>query len=208
MYARLMPIRTQTLPVCLVMRTIQILPAPRVGLDSSSLLQIVLSFGNPSYRQSYRYFYNWRSRNRTPTGVRYCQACHILYICCPRGDYNEWSTERATATAITGGVGIGHSQSEILSSMSYFIYLLSIVACPLMSPLYLMYRDSYRYCYNWRSRNSTKSTINPNTTIPQIWPPWWCRSPLIRRGIYGSARSDVRNLFWRGRAGGWLKRII
>jgi hypothetical protein len=25
--------------------------APRVGLDSSSLLQIVLSFGNPSYRQ-------------------------------------------------------------------------------------------------------------------------------------------------------------
>ncbi len=30
-----------------------------------------------------------------------------LYICCPRGDYDEWSKERATATAITGGVGIG-----------------------------------------------------------------------------------------------------
>ena len=51
MYARLMPIRMQTLPVCLVMRTIQILPAPRVGLDALSLLQIVLSFGIPSYRQ-------------------------------------------------------------------------------------------------------------------------------------------------------------
>jgi hypothetical protein len=58
------------------------------------------------------------------------------------------------------------------------------------------------------SRNSTKCTVNPNTTIPQIWPPWWCRLPLIRRGIYGSARSDARNFFRRGRAGGWLKRII
>jgi len=34
-----------------VMRNIQILPVPRVGLDLSSFLQIVLSFGNPSYRQ-------------------------------------------------------------------------------------------------------------------------------------------------------------
>jgi hypothetical protein len=58
------------------------------------------------------------------------------------------------------------------------------------------------------SRNSTKSTVNPNTTIPQIWPPWWCRLPLIRRGIYGSSRLDARNLFRRCRAGGWSKRII
>ena len=58
------------------------------------------------------------------------------------------------------------------------------------------------------SRNSTKSTVNPNTTIPQIWPPWWCHSPLIWCGIYGSAWSVVCNLFWRGRAGGWLKQII
>jgi hypothetical protein len=58
------------------------------------------------------------------------------------------------------------------------------------------------------SRNSTKSTVNPNTTIPQTLPPWWCRSPLIRRGIYGSARSDAPTLFQRGRAGGWSKRII
>ena len=58
------------------------------------------------------------------------------------------------------------------------------------------------------SRNSTKSTLNPNTTIPQIWPPWWCRLPLIRRGIYGSARSDTPTLFQRGRAGWWSKRII
>jgi hypothetical protein len=55
------------------------------------------------------------------------------------------------------------------------------------------------------SRNSTKSTVNPNTTIPQILPPWWCRSPLIRRGIYGSFRSDARNLFRRCRAGRWSK---
>ena len=58
------------------------------------------------------------------------------------------------------------------------------------------------------SRNSTKSTLNPNTTIPQIWPPWWCRLPLIRRGIYGSARSDAPTLFQRGRAWWWSKRII
>jgi len=53
--AKLMPIWTQILLVCMVMRNIQILPAPRVGLDSSSLLQIVLSFGKPSYRQIWLY---------------------------------------------------------------------------------------------------------------------------------------------------------
>jgi hypothetical protein len=58
------------------------------------------------------------------------------------------------------------------------------------------------------SRNSTKSTVNPNTTIPQIWPPWWCRLPLIRRGIYGPARSYAPTLFRRGLAEGWLKWII
>ncbi len=60
-YARLMPIQMQILLVCLVMRTIQILPAPRVGLDSSSLLQIVLSFGNPSYRQR-RLYPRWKPK--------------------------------------------------------------------------------------------------------------------------------------------------
>jgi hypothetical protein len=55
------------------------------------------------------------------------------------------------------------------------------------------------------SRNSRKSTVNPNTTIPQICSPGWCRSPLIRRGIYGSTRSNARNIFRRGWAGGWLK---
>jgi len=51
------------------------------------------------------------------------------------------------------------------------------------------------------SRNSTKSTVNPNTTIPQIWPPWWCRLPLLRRGICGYSRSYAPTLFQRGRAG-------
>jgi hypothetical protein len=32
--------------------------------------------------------------------------------------------------------------------------------------------------------------------------------PLIRRRIYGLARSYARNLFRRGRTGGWLKRLI
>ncbi len=57
------------------------------------------------------------------------------------------------------------------------------------------------------SRNSTKSTVNPNTTIPQIWPPWWCRSPLIWRGIYGPARLYAPTLFRRCRAGGGVKPI-
>ena len=37
-----------------------------------------------------------------------------------------------------------------------------------------------------------------------------CRLPLIliQHGIYGSTQTDARNLFRRGRAGGWLKRII
>ncbi len=46
--------------------------------------------------------------------------------CCASSWYDD--------SCIPGGVGIGHSQSEILSSMSCFIYLLSIVACPLISP--------------------------------------------------------------------------
>jgi len=58
------------------------------------------------------------------------------------------------------------------------------------------------------SRSSTKSTVNHKHNNPQTLPPWWCRLPLIWHGIYGSARSDARNLFWRGRAGGWWKRII
>jgi hypothetical protein len=58
------------------------------------------------------------------------------------------------------------------------------------------------------SRNSTESTLHHKHNNPQTLPPWWCRSPLIRCGIYGPARSDARNLFWRGRTGGWLKQII
>jgi len=56
------------------------------------------------------------------------------------------------------------------------------------------------------SRNSTESTLHHKQNNPQTLPPWWCRLPLIRRGIYGSAWSDACNLFWRGRAGGSWKR--
>ena len=33
---------------------------------------------------------------------------------------------------------------------------------------------------------------------PQTSSPWWCRLPLLRCGICGSARSDMGNLFRRG----------
>ena len=46
-------------------------------------------------------------------------------------------------------------------------------------------------------RNSTESTVDPNTTTSQSSPPWWCRLPLLQHGIYGSARSDADNLFQR-----------
>jgi hypothetical protein len=46
------------------------------------------------------------------------------------------------------------------------------------------------------TRNSTKSTVNLNTTmIPQISPPWWCRLPLLWRVNYGNARSNTDNPF-------------
>jgi len=45
------------------------------------------------------------------------------------------------------------------------------------------------------SRNSMESTVDPNTTIPQTSPPWWCRLPLLRCGNFGYARSDAVNLF-------------
>jgi len=56
-----------------------------------------------------------------------------------------------------------------------------------------------------RCRNSTQSTGDLNTRIPQTSPPWWCLLPLLRRGIYGYAQSDMGNLFQRGRARARLK---
>jgi hypothetical protein len=43
-----------------------------------------------------------------------------------------------------------------------------------------------------------KSTFDPTTTIPQTSPPWWCRLPLLRHGIFGYAQSDEGKLFGRG----------
>jgi hypothetical protein len=47
-------------------------------------------------------------------------------------------------------------------------------------------------------KNSTERTVDPNTTIPQTLLPWLSRSPLLRRGIYGSAQLDAYNLFGMG----------
>ena len=52
-------------------------------------------------------------------------------------------------------------------------------------------------------RNSTERTVNPNTTIPQTSPTWWSCSPLLRRGIHGSAQSNAYNLFGTG----WAKAL-
>ena len=50
-------------------------------------------------------------------------------------------------------------------------------------------------------RNSTEKPFNPTTTIPQHHHNalWWCRLPLLWRGIYGYSRSDMGNLFRSGR---------
>ncbi len=40
--------------------------------------------------------------------------------------------------------------------------------------------------------------LTPNTTNPQTSPPWWSGLPLLRRGIFGYARSDAGDLFRRG----------
>jgi hypothetical protein len=47
-------------------------------------------------------------------------------------------------------------------------------------------------------RNSTECTVHHQCNSPQTSPPWRSRSPLLRRGIYGSARSDGGNLVGRG----------
>ncbi len=43
-----------------------------------------------------------------------------------------------------------------------------------------------------------KVLSTPNTTNPQTSPPWWCRLPLLRHGMFGYARSDAGDLFRRG----------
>ena len=48
-------------------------PAPTVGLDSSSLLQIVLSFGNPSYKQ------RWLYRQWKPKIIALSACCRELF---------------------------------------------------------------------------------------------------------------------------------
>jgi len=40
---------------------------------------------------------------------------------------------------------------------------------------------------------STQTQLPPQTSSP-----WWCRLPLLRRSICGSAQSDAGNLFQRG----------
>jgi hypothetical protein len=40
---------------------------------------------------------------------------------------------------------------------------------------------------------STQTQLPPQTSSP-----WWCRLPLLRRSIFGSAQSDAGNLFRRG----------
>jgi len=68
----------------------------------------------------------------------------------------------------------------------------------------------------WRRRQHGSSTATAAAAAPaattqtqqsQTLPPWWCRLPLIRRGINGYARSNTCNLLQRGRAGGWSKRF-
>ncbi len=71
MCARLMPIRSQILLVCMVMRNIQILLAPRVGLDSSSLLHFA---DCPVF---------WQSKLQTETALLTIEAEIIaLSACC------------------------------------------------------------------------------------------------------------------------------
>ena len=47
-------------------------------------------------------------------------------------------------------------------------------------------------------RIPTVGPVGPNTTNPQTSPPWWCRLPLLLRGIFGCTRSDASILFPRG----------
>ena len=69
MCARLMPIRMQILLVCMVMRNIQILPAPRVGLDLSTFFADFPVF--------------WQSKLQTETALSTMEAKIIaLSACC------------------------------------------------------------------------------------------------------------------------------
>ena len=45
-----------------------------------------------------------------------------------------------------------------------------------------------------------KLPLTPNTTNPQTSPPWWCRLPLLWRGIFGYTRSNAGDIFGKGRA--------
>ena len=52
------------------------------------------------------------------------------------------------------------------------------------------------------SRNNTKSTVNPNTTITNM------TTMVVPFAPHTAADSDAPTLFRRGRTGGWSKRII
>ncbi len=79
---------------------------------------------------------------------------------------------------------------------SYGTPLLKVVNS--LSPIGVWARTKTPAPWDSYSKNNTKSTVDPNTTIPQTSPPWWCRLTLLQHGIYGSARSDAGNLFKRG----------
>ena len=97
---------------------------------------------------------------------------------------------------------IYHCQSNIIIINLFMLPLLSLLALtllvsPFSSPtLFLNSLTTVRVPagtktpapWNSYSRNSTKSTVDPNTTIPQTSSSWWSRLPLLRRGIFGSAQ--------------------
>ncbi len=115
------------------------------------------------YRESYRYCYNWRSRNRTLTEwdivthaifyifvVYCCVSPHLppLYLMKYRESYRYWYNWRSRNRTPTEWDNVKHA--------IFYIFVVYCCMSPHLPPLYLMkYRESYRYFYNWRSRNRT-----------------------------------------------------
>ncbi len=144
------------------------------------------------YRESYRYCNNWRGRNRTPTEwdivkhaiffifVVYC--CRLInhYIqCAPPISMIHFCRFTSFATTRRSPLPIRHPKSEILSSMPYFIYLLSSRRLRRMK-----YRESYCYCYNWRSRNRTPTEWDiVKHVIFYIFVVYCCGSPHLPPSI-------------------------
>jgi hypothetical protein len=102
----------------------------------------------------------------------------VWYSICPHGTRKPKHTQGAKALTVWV-----IEEEELAHISSYHMLTTDQASTKLVNSLTAI-RSSGRNKWDSYGRNSTKSTVNPNTTIPQTTSlPWWSLLPLILGGV-------------------------